>query len=48
MLAQVMGHDFDYASPAGIFEELAKVSSIHADMSWDELRGSGEQWEIDR
>ncbi|MGB7062143.1 MAG: NADH-quinone oxidoreductase subunit NuoG [Candidatus Zixiibacteriota bacterium] len=48
MLAQVMGYDFDYASPAGIFEELAKVSSIHADMSWDELRGSGEQWEIDR
>ena len=43
MLAQVMGHDFDYASPAEIFEELTKVSPIHGKMSWSDLGEIGKK-----
>lgn len=45
-IAQSMGHDFDYASPAEIFEELAKVSPIHSGMNVNDLGESGRQWQI--
>ncbi len=45
-LAQAMGHDFDYASPAQIFEELAKASPIHSGMNWSDLGESGRRWQI--
>jgi len=48
MLAQAMGYDFDYASPAEIFEELVRVSPIHAKMSWEDLGETGRQWDIEK
>jgi NADH-quinone oxidoreductase chain G len=45
-LAQAMGRDFDYASPAEIFEELAKVSPIHSGMNWSNLGESGRRFQI--
>jgi formate dehydrogenase alpha subunit len=47
MLAQVMAYRFDYTSPKQIFDELVKVSPIHAKMSSEDLDESGKQWEID-
>jgi predicted molibdopterin-dependent oxidoreductase YjgC len=44
MLAQAMGHDFDYASPAEIFTELIKVSPIHEGMGWEDLGETGKRW----
>ncbi|NIM98266.1 MAG: NADH-quinone oxidoreductase subunit NuoG [candidate division Zixibacteria bacterium] len=46
MLAQVLGHDFDYNSPAQVFEELAKVSPVHANLRWQDLGETGKRWEI--
>ncbi len=43
MLAQAMGHEFDYASPAQIFDELTKVSPVHQRISWAELGESGKR-----
>ena len=48
MLAQAMGYDFDYTSPAQIFEELACVSPIHTKMNWENLGETGKQWEIEK
>lgn len=48
MLSQAMGYEFDYTSPKLIFEELVKVSPIHAKMGWEELGELGSQWEIDK
>ncbi len=45
MLAQVMGHDFDYASAAEIFKELTTVSPIHERMSWADLGETGKRWQ---
>ncbi|MGB2806028.1 MAG: NADH-quinone oxidoreductase subunit NuoG [Candidatus Zixiibacteriota bacterium] len=45
MLAQVMGHDFDYASPAEIFKELTTVSPIHERMSWAYLGETRKRWQ---
>jgi len=45
MLAQVMGYDFDYASPADIFKELTTVSPIHEKMSWADLGETGKRWQ---
>jgi predicted molibdopterin-dependent oxidoreductase YjgC len=45
MLAQVMGHDFDCASPAEIFDELTTVSPIHERMSWADLGETGKRWQ---
>jgi formate dehydrogenase alpha subunit len=42
--AQVMGHDFDYASAGEIFTELTKVSPIHEGMSWEDLGETGKRW----
>jgi NADH-quinone oxidoreductase chain G len=44
MLAQAMGYDFDYTSPAQIFEELSRVSPIHSNLSWEDLGETGKQW----
>ncbi|MCK4224638.1 MAG: molybdopterin-dependent oxidoreductase, partial [candidate division Zixibacteria bacterium] len=46
MLAQAMGYDFDYISPAQIFEELVRISPIHAKMNWEDLGETGKQWEM--
>jgi predicted molibdopterin-dependent oxidoreductase YjgC len=43
-LAQAMGYDFDYASPAEIFRELTTVSPIHEEMSWEDLGETGKRW----
>jgi NADH-quinone oxidoreductase chain G len=45
-LAQAMGHDFDYASPAEVFEELSRVSPVHSGMNWSDLDESGRGWQI--
>jgi len=45
MLAQVMGYDFDYGSPAEIFEELTRVSPIHKGMGWANLGDTGKRWQ---
>jgi predicted molibdopterin-dependent oxidoreductase YjgC len=45
MLAQVMGHDFDYASPVKIFEELTRVSPVHQGMSGADFGETGKQWQ---
>jgi NADH-quinone oxidoreductase chain G len=46
MLAQLLGHDFDYNSPAQVFEELVKVSPVHARLRWQDLGETGKRWEI--
>ena len=46
MLAQVLQHDFDYGSAAQIFEELVKVSPVHAKLSWRDLGETEKRWEI--
>jgi formate dehydrogenase alpha subunit len=43
MLAQVLGHDFDYNSPAQVFEELVKVSPVHARLRWQDLGETGKR-----
>jgi len=43
MLAQALGHDFDYASPAQILEELVKISPVHAGMSLNDLGDAGKR-----
>jgi formate dehydrogenase alpha subunit len=45
-LAQAMAYRFDYTSPKQIFDELVKVSPIHAKMSSEDLDESGKHWEI--
>lgn len=45
-LVQAMGYEFGYASPKQIFEELVKISPIHAKMDWEGLGESGKQREI--
>jgi predicted molibdopterin-dependent oxidoreductase YjgC len=44
LLAQAMGYDLDYSSPAEIFAELARVSPIHEGMSWEDLGETGKRW----
>ena len=46
MLAQIMGYDFDYTSPAQIFKELVWVSPVHAKLNWQDLGEAGKRWEI--
>lgn len=43
MLAQAMGHEFDFDSPEQVFDELTKVSPIYARMSWNDLGETGTQ-----
>ncbi len=43
LVAQAMGYDFNYTSPDEIFDELTKVSPIHARMSWSDLGEVGKQ-----
>ncbi len=43
MLAQAMGHEFDHGSPAQVFDELTKVSPVHALLSWNDLGETGTQ-----
>jgi NADH-quinone oxidoreductase chain G len=43
MLAQVLGYDFSYDSPAQIFQELTSVSPIHAGISLRDLGDTGRQ-----
>ena len=45
LLAQVMGYDFDYGSPADIFEELTRISPTHEGMSWEDLGETGKRWQ---
>ncbi len=47
MLAQAMGHKFEYSSPKKIFEELTGVSPIYAKISWEDLDGFGKQWKME-
>jgi len=48
MLAQAMGYDFDYSSAEQIFEELVRVSPIHAKLTWEDLGETGRQWDIEK
>jgi NADH-quinone oxidoreductase chain G len=43
MLAQVLGYDLHYDSPAQIFQELASVSPIHAGISLSDLSDTGQR-----
>jgi NADH-quinone oxidoreductase chain G len=43
MIAQAMGKNFDYTSPSEIFDELTKVSPVHAGMNWGELGETGKR-----
>ncbi len=43
MLAQVLGYDLGYDSPAQIFQELASISPIHAGISLSDLSDTGRQ-----
>jgi NADH-quinone oxidoreductase chain G len=43
MLAQVLGHDFHYDSPAQIFQELTSVSPIHAGITLSDVGDTGER-----
>jgi len=44
LLAQAMGYEFDYLSAKKIFDEIAKVSPIHKNMSYEKIGEGGIQW----
>jgi formate dehydrogenase alpha subunit len=44
LLAQAMGYEFDYLSAREIFNEIAKVSPIHENMSYEKIGDAGIQW----
>lgn len=44
LLAQAMGHEFDYPSTKEIFDEIAKVSPIYENMSYEKIGEAGIQW----
>jgi predicted molibdopterin-dependent oxidoreductase YjgC len=45
-LAQAMGYDFEYNSPGEIFEELANVTPIYTELSWEDLGETGKRWRM--
>jgi formate dehydrogenase major subunit len=46
LLAQLMGYEFDYLSAKDVFDEIAGVSPIYRDMSYEELGETGIQWKL--
>jgi formate dehydrogenase alpha subunit len=48
LLAQAMGHQFDYLSAKEIFDEIAKVSPIYENMSHEKIGEAGIQWKLKR
>ena len=48
LLAQAMGYEFDYPSAKEIFDEMARVSPIYRDMSYEEIGDTGVLWKLQR
>jgi formate dehydrogenase alpha subunit len=48
LLAQAMGYEFDYLSAKEIFDEIAKVSPIYENMSYEKIGEGGIQWRLQR
>jgi formate dehydrogenase alpha subunit len=48
LLAQAMGHQFDYLSAKEIFDEIARVSPIYENMSYEKIGEGGIQWRFQR
>ncbi|MCK4427986.1 MAG: molybdopterin-dependent oxidoreductase, partial [candidate division Zixibacteria bacterium] len=46
LLAQAMGYEFEYSSAKEIFDEIACVSPIYENMSYEEISETGTQWRI--
>ena len=46
LLAQAMGHEFEYGSPKDIFKELTGVSPIYSGMDWETLGLSRKQGKV--
>ena len=46
LLAQLMGYEFDYPSAKEILDEIARVSPIYGNMSYEELGETGVQWKL--
>jgi predicted molibdopterin-dependent oxidoreductase YjgC len=44
LLAQTMGYEFDYLSAKKIFDEIASVSPIYKNMSYEKIGEGGIQW----
>jgi len=44
LLSQTMGYEFDYLSAKEIFNEIAKVSPIYENMSYEKIGDTGFQW----
>ncbi len=46
LLAQLMGYEFDHMSAKEIFDEIARVSPIYGNMSYEELGETGIRWKL--
>lgn len=48
VLAQVMGHEFDYSSAIEIFNEIVSISPIYQNITYEKIGETGIQWKLKR